>query len=512
MWCARRVPTRMADGPVRVRRRLRGLLNIRRWPVRWRLAAVSAALTFVILVVFAVVVGRLTETRLQADFNDELRDTASHLSFQIQTGQNAVSPDPQMTLTGDSAIRVVNSAGSVYRNPNTGELAETQGAPDLGPPPRRPAITEAGSLRVATWPVQTGLTPPLYLQYARSTSSLDATIHRLWLFLALGVFGGTLMAALAGIAIAGRAMRPIAALTGTARQIAFTRDPSRRVPQPETDDEVAELARTLEQMLRQLDAARSETEQMIQVQREFVADASHELRTPLTSILANLELLNERLGAGQDEEEEIVGSALRSSRRMSRLVSDLLLLARADAGRTGARRECDLGEIAAAAAAEVRPVSAGHEITMRLDGAIPVMGNADELHRLVLNLLDNAIRHTPTGTPIALTAARRDGEADLEISDEGPGIPAGMEDQIFSRFARGSGPADISADTGAGLGLAIVKAVATSHGGDVVAGRSPAGGARFTVTLPLMSAAGSNGEARRATAEERPESPTPQKF
>src|SRR4026209_1846577 len=106
----------------------------------------------------------------------------------------------------------------------------------------------------------------------------------------------------------------------------------------------------LDQRLRELDAARSETEQMMQLQREFVADASHELRTPLTSILANLELLQERLEAApRGEEGEMVGSALRSSRRMSRLVSDLLLLARADAGRTGTRRECDLSEGAAAA-------------------------------------------------------------------------------------------------------------------------------------------------------------------
>ena len=124
--------------------------------------------------------------------------------------------------------------------------------------------------------------------------NVDSTINRLWLFLALGVIGGTALAALAGIAIAGRAMRPIATLTNTARSIATTRDPSHRIPEPERDDEVGELARTLDQMLRQLDAARSETEQMMQLQREFVADASHELRTPLTSILANLELLQER--------------------------------------------------------------------------------------------------------------------------------------------------------------------------------------------------------------------------
>jgi len=145
-------------------------------------------------------------------------------------------------------------------------------------------------------------------------------------------------------------MRPVSVLTAKAREIASTRDPSLRIPEPETDDEVGELARTLEQMLRELDAARSETEQMMQVQREFVADASHELRTPLTSILANLELLEDRLEptGRRADEGEMIESALRSSRRMSRLVSDLLLLARADAGRTGARRECDLTAVAAA--------------------------------------------------------------------------------------------------------------------------------------------------------------------
>ena len=160
-------------------------------------------------------------------------------------------------------------------------------------------------------------------------------------------------------------MRPVSTLTTRAREIASTRDPSLRIPEPETDDEVGELARTLEQMLRELDAARSETEQMMQAQREFVADASHELRTPLTSILANLELLQERLEATErrGEEGEMIDSALNSARRMSRLVSDLLLLARADAGRTGARRECDLAAVAAAALSEVRPVADGHRLT-----------------------------------------------------------------------------------------------------------------------------------------------------
>ena len=331
------------------------------------------------------------------------------------------------------------------------------------------------------------LGPSVYVQYMRDQDSLEATSDRLWLFLAGGVLIGTVLAALAGLAVANRAMRPISSLTAAAREIAMTRDPSLRLPMPETEDEVAELARTLDQMLRELDAARTEREQMIQAQRDFVADASHELRTPLTSILANLELLDESLAAhdADPDQQAIVAGALGSSRRMRRLVSDLLLLARADAGRAGPRRACDLAEIAAAALTEVRPVAGEHELVLEAEHSVPVECNSDDLHRLVLNLLENGIRHTPPGTTVTVTVARRDGQAVLEVADDGPGIPDEVGEQIFTRFARGGGPADLLADSGTGLGLAIVKAVASSHRGEVELGRPEGGGARFTVRLPL---------------------------
>ncbi len=476
--------------------RILGRLTPKRWPVRWRLAAVSASLTLVILVIFAVVVGRLTSNRLQNDFNDDVRGFASTIAGQTQVQPTIHGPGRSMLASSEasaawlrfhanSAIKVVHGNG----RPIDGGTARA-GLPYLGRPDLA-AVHRVGDLAVASALVPDTFpsTDPLFVQYARSTASLDSTISKLWLFLGLGVLGGTVLAALAGIAIAGRAMRPIAALTATAREIATTRDPSQRMPAPENDDEVGELAVTLEQMLRQLDAARSETEQMMQAQREFVADASHELRTPLTSILANLELLQEGLDEleRRGEEGEMVASALRSSRRMSRLVSDLLLLARADAGRTSSIRECDLSEVAAAAVSEVRPVANGRRLTIDEDGPVPVEGNPDELHRLALNLLDNGLRHTPEGTEIRVSVERRNGEAVLEVSDDGPGLPAGMEDQVFSRFVRGNGPADRAPDTGTGLGLAIVKAVATSHGGDVDAGTSPSGGARFTVRLPASA-------------------------
>jgi signal transduction histidine kinase len=463
-------------------------LSPSRWPVRWRLAGVSAGLTFVILLVFAAGVGRLVENRLRADFRGELEAKANELALSVRldpaTGEPLVEESVlrQIAQGADGPIRLVDSQGHA--------LAATD---DTAFPPPEPGSTVSfNGLEVATRQVlTTSLTqPPAFVQYARDHDELDATVNRLWLFLGVGVGGGALLATLAGLWIAGRAMRPIAGLTATAKEIAATRDPSLHMPQPVTDDEVAELARTLDSMLGELDAARTESEQMVQAQREFVADASHELRTPLTSILANLELLHDRLEAERPdgEETEMVGSALRSSRRMRRLVGDLLMLARADAGRFGERARCDLAEIAEAAVAEVRPVADEHSLRLETGDAVAVTGNTDELHRLTVNLLDNAVRHTPEGSTVTVTVERRDGAAVLEVADDGPGLPAGMEAQVFSRFVRGGGPADLAADSGTGLGLAIVRAVAESHGGAVTAGTGPNGGARFTVTLPASDA------------------------
>jgi signal transduction histidine kinase len=281
-------------------------------------------------------------------------------------------------------------------------------------------------------------------------------------------------------------MRPIAALTATAREIATTRDPSQRVPLSASEDEVGELAATLDQMLRSLDDARAERERAMQAQRDFVADASHELRTPLTSTLANLELLQASLeDSGRTDDADATASALRSSRRMSRLVSDLLLLARADAGRAGARTDTDLAEIVSAAVSEVEPVAGDHVLTVEAEKSVPVSGNPDELHRMVVNLLDNAVIHTPDGTEIRARVARDGDDAVLVVEDDGPGIAEDLREHVFGRFVRGSGPADQAPGGGTGLGLAIVRSVAGAHGGSVEAGSSESGGARLEVRMPL---------------------------
>ena len=468
-----------------------------RLPVKLKVAVLSAALTFVILCVFAIVVGAVAEQRIVAGFNDDLRATVGDLQDKITL---EVTPDGRIQLSqndrsllaaaaaGDPIVRVVDrNIVPVWPEHPTNE-------PSLGPPIS--GVTDIGSLRVTSRdlvirtptpsdtfnnPLGTVTTPVGYVQYAKPERSIATTINRVRVFLAFGVLGGTLLAFLGGLVVAKRAMRPIAGLTRAAREVARTRDPDITLPKPQANDEVADLAHTFEDMLRELSAAREETEAALARQRKFVADASHELRTPLTSILANLELLEEELAG---EQRDMADSALRSSRRMRRLVGDLLLLARADAGRDVTRAPVDLSAVAAEAAQEAGALSSDHPVSLDVPGPVTVTGVADDLHRLAGNLIENALLHTPAGTPVTVSVRRDDGSAVLEVSDRGPGVPADLRERVFERFARGNG--DATPSGGSGLGLAIVRAVTASHGGSVELSDAEGGGARFVVTLPAQ--------------------------
>ena len=402
----------------------RRLVHPRSWPVRWRLALVSSGLTLVILLIFGGTIGQIATTRVRDDFNNEVRTAVESLATR----------NPHLLLGARGSGSVPGIARAVRRHggretprlrPDAASRSGSIQGGGLGPAPQETGTVERNGMRIETAVVSGNG----YVQYGRSTAHVDATIDRIWLLVVAGILGGTVLASLAGVAIASRAMRPIAELTASAREISETRDTSRHMPAPPVEDEVGELARTLEEMLRSLDAARSEREQALQQQREFVADASHELRTPLTSVLANLELLQASLGGpGQAEDREMVDSALRSSRRMSRLVSDLLLLARADAGRLAPHGRCDLAEIAGDAALEAMPLMGGRHFEIDNEKPLRVEGSADELHRMILNLLDNAARHTPEGATIELRLSEQGDDAVVEVADDGPGIPVAIAD------------------------------------------------------------------------------------
>ena len=449
-------------------------------PVRWRLAITSAGLTFVILCLFAVVVEVVTASRIRADFDNNLRVAAQQLKDHIRLDKSlfgvevsTARPVIEAATAGGAVINILNSDGIPQARYGPSSNPPALGAPTTG-------IHEANGYRVATRPIYLGNQIIGFIEYGKPQESVNQTIGRVRFFLILGVLGGTALALLGGMAVARRAMAPIAGLTSAAKDIARTRDPSASLPMPEADDEVADLARTLEEMLMALDSARSETEAMLERQRQFVADASHELRTPLTSILTNLELLEADLSG---EDREIAGAALRSSQRMRRLVSDLLLLARADAGREAPHEPVNLASIVREAAAEVAPTALDHDLSVDADDlGLTVDGAPDELHRLAVNLIGNAVAHTPAGTSVHASVRRSGMSVVLTVEDNGPGVPLELRDRIFDRFVRGNG--DAGPTSGSGLGLAIVKAVADSHGGSVALESPDEGGARFVVTLP----------------------------
>jgi two-component system OmpR family sensor kinase len=463
-------------------------------PIRWRLAGGSAALTMVILAGFAGIVGTLTNRQVRTQFDDQQAFTFNQLYSELNhklrfnvkgsldCGRTKVTLS-DFALSERAQIRIFDSSD--------GTLLCTQDSIKGAKTPLQPSLFRTAPLKAAGSFTQTGFQVAVRqldvqpvghatILYATPLSDVDHTVSEVQIFLLLGVVGGTVAALIAGLFVSARAMRPIVELTDAAGEIERTRDASRRLPRPEADDEIAELARTLESMLGALDAARSDTQTMLDRQREFVADASHELRTPLTSVLANLELLTEELAGEQAETAE---AALRSTRRMRRLVGDLLLLARADARRVQPRRPTDLADVLVEAAAELGPMAERHALSITPEHVV-VAGVRDELHRLVLNLLENAVRHTPPGTAIRASTGVSGEDALMIVEDEGPGIPPALEHRVFERFVRGGR----DGGRGSGLGLAIVRAVVQSHGGTVVMQRPEHGtGTRFVIRIPTVA-------------------------
>ncbi|WP_229073241.1 cell wall metabolism sensor histidine kinase WalK [Actinoplanes sp. DH11] len=312
-------------------------------------------------------------------------------------------------------------------------------------------------------------TDPRFVLVARSTNELRQSVHLLRITLLI-LFPLLVALLAAGLWRAlGAALRPVDALRSGAEEITGgTR--AGRLPVPDSRDEVHRLAVTLNDMLHRLDAARAR-------QRAFVADAAHELRSPLTNMRTELEVA-QRLPDDTDW-PALSDDLLADVQRLSRLVDDLLLLARSDEGaRTGRGVEpLDLGELVTQVA-ERYP-----DVDVVTDGEpLPFTGEPDALARVVANLLDNAMRHRTT--TVTVRTARQDRHLLIVVSDDGPGIPEADRDRVFHRFTRLDDARARDAG-GSGLGLAIVRELVRRHGGTVTLGDANPG-LRVEVRLPSM--------------------------
>lgn len=319
-----------------------------------------------------------------------------------------------------------------------------------------------------------------YLEAGASLNRLDESMERLRLLLgAMGIVG--LMAALlGGWAIAASALRPVHVMANTARAIALSRGFSRRLPELGRRDELGHLAGTFNEMLASLDEA-------YRAQQRFVADASHELRTPLTAIQGNLELLERAPDAPDAERAETIHHLRKEAERMSRLVSDLLILARADAGQSARLRRLELDRLLLGVLRDASAMATGQKVSLRTIDQVEIMGDPDLLRQLLLILMDNALRYTPEGGEITLGLHTEPGAAVITVSDTGIGIDSNDLPHIFERFYRAD-KARAKEKGGTGLGLSIARWIADQHGGDISAESKPGSGSTFTVRLPLPPA------------------------
>jgi signal transduction histidine kinase len=281
--------------------------------------------------------------------------------------------------------------------------------------------------------------------------------------------------------VAGRALRPLDAMATTAEEIGQTQDLSRRLPEGSVDDEIGRLQRSFNQMLRQLEDAYQRLQSALVAQRRFVADASHELRSPLTTIRGNVGLLLKRTDITSDDRVAALNDIAGESERMSRMVQDLLTLARADAGYHLEKSPVDLEPIIQDVSRQAQTLQPFRRVELQDGVPTMVQGNADALKQLLWILVDNALKHTPEGGRIRMRLGSAGMTAELAVADDGPGIPAEDIERIFERFYQ----ADAArSGEGTGLGLAIARWIAEEHGGRVFAGNNPGGGAIFTVQLP----------------------------
>jgi len=293
--------------------------------------------------------------------------------------------------------------------------------------------------------------------------------------LVLGISAAISVAALSGWFLTRRALQPLVQMAETARRIGEGPDLGPRVAYEGPQDEVGKLASTFNHMLDRIHRA-------FESQRHFIADSSHELRTPLTVIRGNLDLLKRNLNPGA--QGEALAAIEREAARMSKIVSDLLLLAQIESPGALEHHPVSLNSLLLEAYERAQPMAGGRHVLLGRQDTVTVMGDADKLRQLITNLVDNAIRYTPEGGSIHLSL-RGDGPwARLEVADTGVGIPPEHLPHVFDRFYRAD-KARSRAQGGTGLGLAIVKGIAEAHGGRVTVTSQPGEGSTFTVWLKV---------------------------
>jgi two-component system, OmpR family, sensor kinase len=441
--------------------------------LRVRLALFGTAVVALTLLLFGALLYQLLAHGATTNQDDALRTRGHQAVASLNTASDLAPQTPvapaDLRTSSDIFVEVFDPSWTVIYT--TAQLNGTPPAiaPSLRAQASGGAFDTEGGLRLYALPFTGG-----YVVTGQSNRVLQSNLSGVLGFLIIsGV--PTLIAALAASwLVAGRALKPLKDVAGTADEIGRARDFGRRLPTRRSRDEVALLSTSFNRMLEQL-------QDSFESQRRFVADASHELRTPLTTIQGNAGLLARGPTVSDEVRRAAATDIAAETARMTRLVDRMLTLARADSGLQLELAPVELGQVVAEVCRQAQTVHPERELESSEAGAT-IAGDEDAIRQLIWILLDNAMRHARSRVSVALT---REGEwARLTVADDGPGIALEERDHVFERFYR----SDRSrTGQGAGLGLSIARWIVEQHRGRILAGEGlQGGGAAMYVDLPVL--------------------------
>ncbi len=467
--------------------------------LRWRLTLwYSASLALGLLLLGGLIYG-LVRYQLLRHHDHELEEAAAEVEAVLSE-----QPDCEHLTAGQRArldrigrLILFHEAGGegrvFYRSPAAlgapvppARLAAPAAAHgEVAPRGEFTTLAESPPVRVYSRPYQSRAGRRGVIRVVERLGDVTAPLESLALALLLLAPLAVAASAAAGYWLARGALAPVDAVTRLAREIEAT-SLGRRLPPAASADEIGRLVATFNQMIARLEGS-------FEGMKRFTADASHELRAPLARLRGAVDVALSR-PRGDEEYRRTLAAIGADVDRLRAITEDLLVLARADAGRIGLERApVRLDQVAAEAVEAFRDAAAaaGVALTIETEGQASILGDERWLRQLVANLVDNAVKfaHPPPAAERAPAVAVRvragDGTATLAVEDTGPGLPAGAPERVFERFYRGDAGHSHSRGDGAGLGLAITAWIARAHGGTIRAETLAAGGSRFEVSLPL---------------------------
>jgi len=464
--------------------------------IRLRLTIWYSILLTLMLGAFALVLHTVLAYSLLAEVDQSIADRATQVEDAIAavvaarsdpavyfTQGRVVLPPIDVFAAPGMYVQLLTTDGRlVSRSENLGQqqlplMAEARRAALRGQATAETVNLGDARLRVLTSPLTVRDRVIGLVQVGRSLGEMDAALERLRLFLIAGILLGLVAAIAGGALIADRALAPIDRIARTAQQITQAEDLGRRIARPGPQDEVGRLVTTFNAMLDRL-------ETLFRAQQRFVADASHELRSPLTAIRGNVDLLRRGAAADPPAQAEALSAIDAETARMTRLVTDLLTLAQADAGVPLAQEIVELDALLLDVYRQTRDQAPHLTVRLGHEDQAPVSGDPDRLRQLLLNLADNAVKYTPAGGTVTLSLWHEDRWVRVAVRDTGIGIAPEELPHVFERFYRADKSRSRAAG-GTGLGLAIAQWIAQAHGGRIEVESTLGAGSTFTVWLPL---------------------------